>query len=546
MINICKNCKKEFVSRKSSKKYCSPECFKLYRSRPDVKDNINKKRIKTNLLLYGVDNPAKNDAIKLKVKKTCNRKYGANSPSQNIKIKNKQIQTNINRYGTENPFQNENIQQKQKKTMFDKYGTTVPLKNANILNKLKNTCIDKYGVDNVAKLPEVRLKMKNTCENLYGSEYAIKNENIKNKLKNTIYKKTYHKLLFDIKFNDILPLFTEQEYLGNISYKTKYKFICKTCNTEFDDTLINGNIPRCPTCFPKKINFLESEIYDFIKSILPNEIIERGNRTILNGKELDIYIPNKNIAIEFNGLYWHSEISGKKDKMYHLNKTNICKENKIRLLHIFDDEWNLKNEIVKNRLKYILNTYDSNKIFARKCSIKNISSQVCNEFLNKNHIQGEDKSSIRLGAFYNDELVSVMTFGKLRLALGNKNTGNDIYEMYRYCSSKLVVGVGGKLFKYFIKNYSPKKIISYSDIRWNDEASIYLKLGFNLIKKTTPNYWYINKNYSQRFHRFNFRKSNLKLILEKFDDNISEWQNMQLNGYDRIWDCGNYVFSIEL
>ena len=134
-----------------------------------------------------------------------------------------------------------------------------------------------------------------------------------------------------------------------------------------------------------------------------------------------------------------------------------------------------------------------------------------------------------------------------RIALGNKSKENE-YEMYRFCiGNKNVVGIGGKLLNYFIKNYNPSKIISFADMRWSDNNSFYSKIGFKLNNITSPNYWYVNtKNYMNRIHRFNFRKQILYKVLPNFDPTLTEWENMQLNGYDRIWDCGLFKYEMKL
>ena len=323
------------------------------------------------------------------------------------------------------------------------------------------------------------------------------------------------------------------------------KFQCIKCNNIFDDSLIHGNIPRCRKCFPQSKSSIHVEVVNYIKSIFSEEIIE-NNKNILNNYELDLYLPSKKLAIELNGNYWHSELGGKRYKTYHLNKTNKCEKQEIKLIHIFEDEWIYKQEIIKNKLNHLLNINTIENIYARKCEIKEISSDESNLFLELYHIQGKDNSSIRLGLFYKEKLVSVMTFGKLRLALGYKSSKDGEYEMYRFCvGNKNVIGAGGKLLSYFIKSYKPSKIISYADRRWtSNNNAFYNKIGFIQKSITSPNYWYVNvKNYMHRIHRFNFRKQVLSKILEIFDPNLTEWENMQINEYDRIWDCGNLKYE---
>jgi hypothetical protein len=286
---------------------------------------------------------------------------------------------------------------------------------------------------------------------------------------------------------------------------------------------------RCKTCGDNKDFYEERKIANFITSLGIN--IETNNRSLIHPEELDIFIPSHNIAIEYNGLYWHSEALGK-DRYYHSRKFEKCNSVGIRLIQIFEDEWTYKEDIVKNRIKHILNIVDG-KIYARQCKIEIIDSKTSSEFCEKYHIQGYSKSAIKLGAFYNDKLVSVMTFSKLSIAKGQKNK-DGIWELNRFCSSVPVIGIASKLISYFKKHYNWKEIISYADRRWNT-GNLYKKLGFKLISITKPNYWYtMNK---KRHHRFKFRRN-------KLEGDGTELEIMQKNGYNRIWDCGSFKFKL--
>jgi hypothetical protein len=259
----------------------------------------------------------------------------------------------------------------------------------------------------------------------------------------------------------------------------------------------------------------------------------------LGGKELDIYIQSHNLAIEFNGIYWHSEAMGK-CRSYHLNKTNECSGKNIQLLHIFENEWDniTKQEIWKSIINTKLNICNS-KIFARKCTINEVDNKTAKQFLLNNHLQGHIPSSINIGLYYENELVSLMTFGKSRY---NKSYQ---YELIRFCNkiNTLVIGGASKIFKYFISNYTPLSLISYADLRYSTGA-IYEKLGFTKLKSSTPNYFYFHKNNKLKLmSRLQFQKHKLQGKLETFDTELSEYQNMLNNGYDRIWDCGNGVYE---
>jgi hypothetical protein len=323
----------------------------------------------------------------------------------------------------------------------------------------------------------------------------------------------------------------------------EFEVTCKTCLTRF---ISHNRSLRCYTCNPKMKGFSkeEAELKKYLVDELKLDIIENDRKT-LNKKEIDFLIPEFNIGIEYNGLYWHSESEGK-FKDYHLNKTLLANKKGISLIHIFSDEWLNKPDIVKGRLMNIFNRID-NKIYARKCTIIEIDSKSKDIFLNRYHIQGKDKSSIKLGAYYNNELVAVMTFGKKRRALGFKNNNSDEYELIRFCSNYnySVIGIAGKLLKYFVKNYNPISIISYADRRWtlNSADNLYTKLGFKLESTSSPGYWYLN-DYLYRLHRFNFRKN--ILIENGADPNKTEWEIMQEKGYTRVWDCGQFKYELIL
>lgn len=319
------------------------------------------------------------------------------------------------------------------------------------------------------------------------------------------------------------------------------KYINFTCDKGHDCKTLLCNFYKdisCLTCSLKeKSSKPEKEIVEYLKSLDITNIIT-SDRNKINPYELDIYLPDYNIAIEYNGKWFHDE--SYKDKNYHLMKTELCNDNGIFLIHIFDDEWEFKNNIVKHRLKHILNL-SNEKIYARKCEIKEVSTKNAREFCEKYHIQGYGVSRIKLGLYYNNDLVSLMTFSVPNISKGSNNKENNIWELNRYCSSINVVGGASKLLSYFKNNYEWDKIISYADRRWS-KGDLYYKLGFELVNYTSPNYWYWDKKKRDitRYHRFNFRKDKIKHL-----GNGTEREIMNSIGYSRIWDCGHYKFEIK-
>ena len=291
----------------------------------------------------------------------------------------------------------------------------------------------------------------------------------------------------------------------------------------------------CPYC-THNVSNPEKELSEFIKTLGFN--VENNNRRILtDAKEIDLIIPSKKVAIEYDGLRWHSE-NMKPDKLFHLNKTIECNKNGLRLIHIFEDEWIYKREIVESRLNVILGG-NVERIYARKCIIKEIDSKTCKEFLNKNHIQGGINSSVRYGLYHNNELVSVMAFCKPRKNLG-QNSGSGQYELLRFCNKLNTVVIGGasKLFNFFVKDKKPKSVISYADRRWNT-GNVYESIGFEFSHFSEPNYFYVIGQ--KRYNRFSFRKD--VLVQQGFDPNKSEHEIMLERGIYRIYDCGTMVYK---
>lgn len=279
------------------------------------------------------------------------------------------------------------------------------------------------------------------------------------------------------------------------------------------------------------------------------ELLERNNIDFINNafdiippKEIDICIPDRNIAIEYNGITWHSETSPfgttTKNKDYHLQKTVQCEEKGIRLFHIFDNEW---NDITRRKVweSVILNSLGihSLTIGARQTIVERISSKAANDFCATNHLQGKSFSSINYGLVFKGELVSVMTFAKSRY---NKKIS---YELMRFAVKRhtKVHGAASKLLKAFQKEHTGS-IISYANRRWS-KGDLYEKLGFTFSHSTSPNYFYWS-NARNLESRIKYQKHKLKSVLSNFNPELTEWENMKKNGYNRIFDCGNLVYVL--
>ncbi|MFW5847624.1 MAG: hypothetical protein ACOCVF_01715 [bacterium] len=548
---ICKNCKKTFSVNKGKEKItCSNECRKELRKKEDEKFYIIKE--------------CKECSKNFKSKKKENKKYCSYVCAGKAKTKiANEIRTCKN---CGNEF---NVRKKQKKEFCSKTCRIMwqqkPENKKNRIEKAKIATHNKYGVDSVFKLKSYQNKIIEDRKNLSKVEL----ENIVNKIKIT-KKEKYG----DENYNNCKKISeTKQKRYKNKNYNNRKKFL-NTINDKLIKKLEkngykileflpenivkvkhpDGHIFESPRSLliiryhenrelstqylphSPNISNYELELQEFFKE--NNINYTTSNKNIISPYEIDIYLPDYKMGIEFNGLYWHSEIY--KDNNYHLKKLEKSKENNINIIQIFEDEWVNNKEIVKSILKNKLGII-KNKIYARKTEIKLIDSKTYKFFLDENHIQGSTPSKIKIGLFYEKKLVSVMGFDKARKTISKKPNS---FLLARFCNKidTNVIGGASKLFKYFIKTYNPDNIISYADRRWSD-GGLYYTIGFNYIHSTKPNYWYCDYRNILRIHRFNFRKS--ILLKEGFDKTLSEHEIMLQRGIPRIYDCGNIRFEYE-
>jgi len=458
--------------------------------------------------------------------------YACSSKCAQSKVKN----TSKNKFGSEYYMQTKEYKDSIKKTNLNRYGVEHHLQSKKIKEKIKNTNIKKYGVENVFSSKEIKEKIKNTNIEKYGVENPSYSNVIKNKISDKNKNIWKYKLLneFDVEYVDEDGYYVIKcDNNKNHNFKINRKLLS---NRKMVDTIL------CTKCNPinSSKSGYEVQLYEFIIDNCDIDII-RNERKLLNNKyELDIYIPKLKLAFEFNGLYWHNELHKEND--YHLNKTELCEEQGIQLIHIYEDDWIYKQDIVKSMILNKLGK-STNKIFGRKTEVREITdNKLVRNFLNENHLQGFIGGKVKLGLFFENELVSLMTFGKRRVAMGKNKSNEGEYELLRFCSklNANVVGGANKLFKYFIKNYELKEITTYANRSWSN-GNLYKQLGFEYQGKTKPNYYYIIDRI--KHYRFNFRKD--KLIKEGFDPSSTERQIMLDRKIYRIYDSGNLKFSMD-
>lgn len=296
---------------------------------------------------------------------------------------------------------------------------------------------------------------------------------------------------------------------------------------------VNSNT-GCPYCSNAGTSQQERELADFLSDY--TEVITRTTE-VIHPNELDIYLPEHGIAIEFNGLYWHTEEKGK-GKYYHYNKFNLCQQKDIQLITIWSDDYKNNPELIQSMILHKIEKNTSYRIFARKTIIEKISYAQSSNFLNTHHVQGGKQGTFHIALTYNDDIVAVGVF--------RKQNGNLYLD--RYATSCTVVGGAGKIMKYAIeycKENNINKIITYSDNSYSN-GGLYETLKFSKEKELEPDYSYIVNR--QRVHKFNYRKNRFKkddTLL--YEQHLSESQLAILNGLERIWDCGKvkWVYTIK-
>lgn len=430
--------------------------------------------------------------------------------------------------------------EKRRQTWLKKYGTEVPARLQEIKDKAKKTCLERYGTEYVYQSKEFKEKRHTICLERYGTAEPFAAPSVKEKV---IYSSTrsrranhYDLFLSALSSKKIEMLSSKEEY---IDATKPLKFRCLQCGhtwTRLKDEEVYGLVPyfiHCNICAQSTKSRKEQELFEYIQTIYSGPII-RNTRKILNGKELDIYLPEKHLAFEFNGDYWHSieclvnykKLSISFAKNLHQQKSIQCNRLGIRLIHIFEYEWMYNQEKIKALIRSALGIFKK-KIYARKCIVKSISFDIYSKFLENYHLNNSIKSNIHYGLYYQDELVAVIGFGQSHFKKGE-------LELHRYCVKSDYQIIGG--FSKLIKHSGFNHFVSYIDLSHYSGLG-YKKIGFKLVSLTAPSYSYATGRVY--YSRMQCQKHKLAKLLKKFDPNLSESENMAMNGFYKVYDAGN-------
>lgn len=418
----------------------------------------------------------------------------------------KRMATNLARYGVTNTGQLDSAKENHAKVYSDQSKVDV------ITALVKQTKLERHGNENYNNNTQAAI----TTQERYG-------------VSNTL-------LLTDSNSNPKLEYLSDKETLIDLYSRMSIQEIANYCDchiqTVYKWTAEHG-------LREKYKSEPEREIKIYLESLGVTNIVCNSRSIISSKRELDLYLPDYKLAIEYNGLYWHNDSISHIDRYYHHNKFIDCNESGIHLITLFSNLWDTKKELVKHKIKVKLGLV-TDRIYARKCEIKRIPAKDTRDILDTHHIQGYVPASICYGMYYENQLVSCMTFSKPRPGIGKSHSSGKHYELVRYVSSILVVGGASKILARFIDEFSPETIISYSDNNWNT-GGMYEKLGFKLDHENKANYWYYHPSKHTLDHRYSFTK--YKLVAQGYDANKTEKEIMQDRGFVRVWDCGTRVWK---
>lgn len=523
-------------------KTCSKECSQIKRERTCLEKYgdscvVNseygvQKRKETCLEKYGVDHYSKTDEYKSKYTNTVRERFGTDYPLQNEDVKAKQIATNVERYGGNSPMCNQDVKNKAQDTVNKHFGGS-GLASTELAEKIRSTLLSKYGVDNPLKSDIFKDKVRETCRERYGYDNWLKSRD---------------RILSVM--NDPSKIDEYMSFIDNPELYIRTHYDSPPTTVELGEQLgiqcVYDLLERidCKGLVKYHSSSIESQVTRFLKSIIHDVEIEFNSRSLISPYEIDIYLPEYRFGIECNPTITHNSTrqdpwGGIKSYRYHYDKSMLAIQNNIFLFHIFGYEWSTKRNIICSMLRNILGKSDR-RIYARNTTVKEVSSKDAHLFLVNNHRQGPIGSSVRLGLYSEQgELVSLMTFNKARTTI-SKNA--DEWELGRFCNlvDTSVVGGASKLFKHFITEYSPNKIVSYSDVA-HTRGNLYQVLGFNMVDYSGPGYVWVNYDTDEYKSRVACQKHNIQKMFNLSDDelkNKTEVQIMSEHGYVQVFDSG--------
>jgi hypothetical protein len=453
---------------------------------------IQEKTRQTNLERYGVECPSQSLDVQAKIKQTNVERYGAESPQQNKNVQHKTLQTIRERYGVENLSQNSEIRGKIKQVVLDRYGVANIFCDKSIQAKIKQTNLERYGAENPMQNHEIQEKTRQTNLERYGVECPSQSLDVQAKIKQT-----------------------------NVE---RYGFACTMQNPEVQQKAWNTKLKKGYDCYHSKPEYA---ILEWVRQYYPE-----ARAAAANGRQIDVLIPSLNLAIEYNGLWWHCDsCQAPKTKKYHIEKQRALKEKGIRTIFIWENEWEGRQEQAKNLLLAAMKI-PTVRLGARKCEFREIGHKQALVFIHENHIQPiKKKQKISLGCFHEGTLVAVATFG-----LHHRNSKEIALTRFCCLPGYHIAGALSKFSKMAFAHFG-KPLVSWADLM-KSEGTGYVAAGWKVDKILKPDYFYIDTKHSCKI----VSKQSRRKSSAKTPEGMTEAEHAKLDGLARCWDCGKIKF----
>lgn len=524
------------------------------------------KTICTNLEKYGVEWHTQNPEVRKRITQSVLDSYGVEHISQIPEVKQKIRDTYIEHTGYDHYTHNPEAMESVRQTNLEKYGVPWAVSATEVRDKARQTTLNRYGVPNAMQNPNILDKAQKTNEERYGNKVYFLTKEGKEKSRRRMMSR-YGRPKFSMTHTwkagmmqdpsklDSWVKFTSGkenaiEFLSQYEYPPSFHELTRDLGVT--STTISYWIDKFG--LKDKVKFtlsaMEDDVYATLRSINPNLDIHRHCRNMVPGRELDLYLPDFNLGIECDPTYTHnssfptvwSQIP--MSPRYHHDKNKQFSEVGVFVFHIFGYEWEHKRPIIESMLRSLVGC-STRHIYARQCTIKEVSYQDSKIFLERNHRQGNCRSTVRVGLYYGEELVSLMTFSKTRALIGGRD--ESTWELLRFCSrlNTTVVGAASKLFKYFTaSNPEVCRIRSFSDMA-HTRGNVYKTLGFHLVRESAPGYVWVDVNTDKAYHRMNAAKDNIRAFLKDDDIDLSrtEKQIMEEHQFAQVFDCGTKVWE---
>lgn len=492
------------------------ECGKTHCSQACAKKDpeVQKKVIASNIERYGTPYPLMSEQIKAKARKTCLERFGVEHSMQSDAVKEKAKETNRRNLGCDWVFQSKEKMEQARETNRRNLGCDWAMQSDAVMKKARKSNLERYGAERPLQAKECVEKMQRTMAERYGSASAFSSPELALKAKKNSravnWQRNRNSLL---KRKSIELLTSKEEYLN----ADIFRYRCLICGTEFESEGTNYHQVTCPKCLEiLGTSRKEKEITEFVRN-LGFDVLE-NNRTILDGRELDLVVPSRNVAFEYNGCWWHR--AERMGRTYHLEKTLGCESKGMRLVHIFSSDWMGKQDACRGLIKASLDAYDK-RINANQCVIHSVSQDEYSIFINDNALNCSIECEKRLGLYLDGKLVSAAGFNAL---------SKDCAEIKTFaCRNGIEVRNGLECLCIHSGFDRLSASLDYSCCN----AAEWIQCGFAFVERTEPQArWMKNAN--------TLRTVNVESFLgESFDPSLSEAENMSLAGWTQIFDCGN-------